>query len=219
MLLPHTFTQSASRCVAVVLVLGVFALAGCTVKVGGSGLSLDEQNDALRRTNLQLNQQLKATQTELGRLESELILSRRERTTAVEPIEGAVIPVLVALDFARYTGPLDLDDDGVDDELRLYLRPLDQFGRMLVVAAEIDVQVVALSTGQPPRVVIEKTFSAPVFRDAYRTALTGDHFSLTMPLEREALRGVGEAVVHISLTNAADGSTIALQQVFTVRGS
>lgn len=198
-------------CVCVVAVM-----SGCSATVGGDGRSLSQHNDDLRRSNQELRKQLDQTQVKIVLLEGEL-KSHRDRAASDAPgavPPGAVVPVLSGLEFARYTGPIDTDRDGADDEVRLFLRPLDQRGRMLVVAGRVNVQVVELRADAQPRVIVDRTFSPAELDGAYRTGLTGDHFSLVLPLSAGDAGDAEQVTVRATLTEAGTGVEVAVQEAF-----
>ena len=196
--------------------LAVWGAAGCTATVGGDGRSLSAHNDELRRTNAELREQLDETQKQIKLLEGELS-SHRQRAAAegAGEIPGGV-PVFSGLVYARYTGPVDTDGDGADDTVRLYLRPVDQHGRMLVVAAQANVQVVELRADAVPRVVADRTFGAQAFAAAYRTGLTGDHFTLEVPMSAEDLGEATQVTVRATLTQLDTGARVSEQAAFAV---
>ncbi|MEM7624363.1 MAG: hypothetical protein AAF333_01910 [Planctomycetota bacterium] len=190
---------------------------GCTARVGGDGRSLSQHNDELRRANAELRTQLDQTQAQIKLLEGELA-SHRQRTAAAGAAmqEGVVVPTLSGLAFARYSGPVDTDGDGADDAVRLYLRPLDQRGRMLVVAGEANVQVVELRAQAVPRVVADRTFGAREFAGTYRSGLTGDHFTLDVAMPAGDLGEAAQVTVRATLTQADTGVSVSEQAAFAV---
>jgi hypothetical protein len=198
------------------------SVTACTATVGGDGRSVRQHNDDLRRANLELEREVEATRERLTGLEQALAAHRRAadgRTPEDPRLDGAVTPVLAGLNFARYTGPVDTDGDGSDDAVRLYVRPVDQFGRMLVVGGIVNVQVLRVESEQPPRVVAERTFSPGELDGAYRTGLTGDHYTLEVALPGAGL-GEAEAVtVLATLTEAGTGQRVERQERFGLQRS
>ncbi|MEL7087856.1 MAG: hypothetical protein AAGL98_05345 [Planctomycetota bacterium] len=183
---------------------------------------MSQHNDELRQTNADLREQLGETQEQIKLLEGELS-SHRQRVG--KPAEltgagaGAVIPgepVLSGLKFARYSGPVDTDGDGADDRVRLYLRPLDQRGRLLVVAGEVNVQVVELRADAVPRVVADRTFGAEEFAGTYRSGLTGDHFTLDVPWSARDLGEATQVTVRATLTQTGPGNQVSEQAAYAL---
>ncbi len=192
-------------------VLGGLTLPGCLI--GGDGKSYLNENDELRRENLQLERQIEMSRERIDLLAGELE-HLRDENRGDHPIEGAVRPVLSGLRFARYSGPVDDDGDGTPDMLRLYLRPVDQMGRMHVTAGEMRLQAVQIQPATPPKVIAERTVTPDELDKAYRTGFTGDTYALTMPLPADAIQGVDELTVRADLTEAGTGQNVSAQQVF-----
>lgn len=193
----------------------VTGLAACSARVGGDGRSLSTHNDELRRTNQELRKQIDETRKQLNLLEGEL-RTHRQRSAAASGAPGDVpgVPVLSGLKFARYTGPVDTDGDGADDEVRFYLRPVDQLGRMLVVAGELKIQVVELKAGSAPRVIAERAVPPGELDGMYRSGLTGDHYSVSVGLPAEALGEADQITATATLTEATTGASVEAQGVF-----
>jgi len=223
-----------SQTLILLLVLGA-ALSGC--RLGGDSKSYVNENDELRRANLDLQRQMQATQKQIGLLEGELS-AHQQRAKGASPIEGALSPVLSGLDLMRYSGPVDRDGDGADDGVQLYLRPMDQRGRMLVVAGRVDVQVLRVDGTSEPVVLAQRTFGPAELDAAYRTGLTGDHYSFELALGRgasvKAPGAEGILIVHLgaaatsgktsgaavtlvaTLTESGTGVTVTAQSAFTL---
>ncbi|MBB6429406.1 hypothetical protein [Algisphaera agarilytica] len=195
------------------ITLSVAALqVGCSARVGGDGRSLSQHNDELRRDNQELRQQIDETQKQLALLESELRVYR-EDAAGSGAIPGAVAPVFSGLEFGRYSGPIDSNGDGTDDEVRLYIKPTDQRGRTLVVPGQVKVQLLDV-TGDSPEVLLEKLWEPADWDAAYRSGFTGDHYSLTLALAEELLADRDTLNVVVQLTEATRGTSREIQAVY-----
>ena len=146
-----------------------------------TGKAFKNENDDLRAENLKLAREIDAFEDRVRLLDSELSTLRKDRQGDA-PLPDAIPPVLSALKFARYTGPIDTDDDGADDRVVMYIQPVDQLGRMRVTAGRLNVQAVSLRAATPPRVVADRTYEPREFDDRWRTGLTGDHYSIDLDL-------------------------------------
>lgn len=203
------------RAAAVGLVaLTVFGAAGC--RVGGSGKSFDNVNDELRADNLKLSRDIEAFEDRVRLLDAELSVLRQDRQGAA-PLPGAIPPVLSGLKFARYTGPIDTDGDAVDDQVVMYIQPVDQLGRMRVTAGRLNVQAVALKANTPPRVVADRTYEPREFDGCWRTGLTGDHYSIVLDLPADLAADVTSVTVQMTLTEAGTAAVVVAQESFMLR--
>ncbi|MCE9591622.1 MAG: hypothetical protein K8S99_13985 [Planctomycetes bacterium] len=194
------------------LALALGLLGGCSRGPRG----FENDNDRLRREN----SELKAKVDELSRnIDLRLAeIKRLEAQSATQPaVEGAEVPRVVEIKFDHYSGAIDTDSDGTDDALRVYLKTIDQRGRFLVAAGRAVLQVVAITPGQPVATLIEKTFTPAELDAAYRSGLTGTHYTLETPLPRPLPAGVGEVTVKVTFTDAAGGVTISHEEPVKLR--
>ena len=166
--------------------------------------------------NLKLAQEIDAFKGRVRLLDVELSTLREDRQGAA-PLPGAIPPVLSALKFARYTGPIDTDDDGVDDRVVMYIQPVDQLDRMRVTAGRLNVQAVSLRAETPPRVVADRTYEPREFDDRWRTGLTGDHYSIDLDLPDDLPADVQSVTVQLTLTEAGTGVVVEAQESFVLR--
>ncbi|MEM8739015.1 MAG: hypothetical protein AAGG38_11145 [Planctomycetota bacterium] len=201
---------------APVLGVSLFAvlLGGCSVTVGGDGRSLTEHNDELRRDNLALQRQLEATRKQITLLQGEVRAAHGSPESDPAPgLEGASVPVLAGLAFGRYSGPLDTDDDGRDDALKLYLQPMDQKGRMLVVAGRLEVRVLDVAADRDPRALMTQTLTPAELDAAYRSGFTGSHYTVVLPLDDPGFDALDQITVAVKLSAAGpDGPAQASAQ-------
>ena len=100
------------------------------------------------------------------------------------------------------------------DVLRLYLRPVDQMGRMHVTAGEMRVQAVELQAATPPRVVVERSISPQELDAAYRTGFTGDSYSIDLELPADLGDDLEELTVRVDLTETGTGHKVSAQSTF-----
>lgn len=197
---------------AALLALCAIGLPACS----GPGRVADA-NDQLRKENLQLRRQVDELQQKAELRVAELErLQQQVNNTQPPAVEGAVPPLLTKLNFDRLTGAIDTNSDRADDTVRLYLRPLDQQGRFLVVAGKADVQFVALSPGRDPLVLAQKSYDAKAFDAAYRTGLTGTHYTLELALPAPLPEGVSSATISVHFTDAATGALFKAERVIPI---
>ena len=114
--------------------------------------------------------------------------------------------MLADVELGRYTGRVDEDDDGRDDALVAYVRTLDQKGRFLPVAAEATLAAAVIdveSETAPTCGSSSGGASTPrPSTDAFRTGLTGTHYTLRLPLARR-----GELPAEVTLRVGSPPST------------
>lgn len=203
------------------LMLMAALTAGCRTPRGG----FLNENDELRRRNLLLQRQVDELEAALQRRMQQVraLESRLQRAPAAD-VEGAEagaadIPVLSEVKFGRYSGPVDSDDDGRIDAVRLYVQTRDQKGRFLPTAATATAQVVLIESDSEPRVLGRGRWTIAQFEAAYRSGLMGTHYTLELPLddpEAAAALAGGTATVSLSLIDAATGAAHDAQRSFAL---
>lgn len=191
--------------------VSVLLLAGC--RVGGNGKSFLNENDELRRSNLELTKQVEASEEQIAQLEGELE-AYRSREMGAKPIEGAVPTVLSGMKVQSYSGLHDLDEDGAVDTLRLYVLPRDQKGRHYVVAGSLNVQVVELKPESLPRLITEATFDPAALDAGYRQGVLSERYVLDVDLPTDAIEGVNELSVKLTLTESGTGTVVTAEALF-----
>ena len=194
-------------------------LASCgPLHVGGSSTA-SEQNDLLRREVQQLERDKIELEKELENRLAQVKVLQQEMGNPVdgESDDAAERPMLSGLDFARYSGPVDTDNDGNDDELRLYLRTVDQQGRMMPVAASARVRVVAVPLEGEPRVVMEKSYTPAELDGLFRSSFTGDYYSLEIDLPDPLPVASKKVLAKVFLTQTHTGRELEVEHPFAIR--
>ena len=195
------------------MLLLVTGVVGCS-----SPNRISRANDRLRRANLDLRRQVDALEQAIQlRLDQ---INRLEQIAGKSPaVEGAELVQLTALRFGRYSGVLDTNHDGVDDALRIYLQPVDQHGRFMLAAGSAQLQAVAIVEDQEPRLILKHTFDAAQFHQAYRSGLTGTHYTLERPLPRDLTSGLTGLTVMVAFTDAATGVKLSHEQNYRIQAA
>ncbi|MCC5827862.1 MAG: hypothetical protein JJU36_00315 [Phycisphaeraceae bacterium] len=216
-----------------VAVVGVLAgLGGCLPARIGGDRSLEESANELRRSNLELrrdNERLSTENQDLVEAIRELE-ARLADPPALPEVEPQRLPRLTRLGIGRYSGAIDTTRDGRDDTLRLYLETRDQDGRFLVVAAVARISAVmvpmAADEDEPSPIALgSRSFSAEEFARAYRSGLTGTHYTLEMPIDHERIKHIPAEhrpeliTLQVELTEAATGQRLTRQMPVRVRWS
>ncbi len=133
--------------------------------------------------------------------------------------KGIEVPRLVALEFDRFSGVLGGSGEGIGKAIRLYVKTKDQEDHIIPVAGRAKVQVVAIRVGKPPLVVTERTFDPLAFDQAYRTGLTGTHYTLNIPLPNVLPPDADSLTVKLAFQDAATGATVTQEGVFPIKSS
>ncbi len=189
--------------------------AGCQ---GGRGNYLNE-NDKLRSEVLNLKRTVEKLEKNLTMRVAQIETLEQRLDRSADTTNGAPsdIPSAVSVEFDRLSGSVDTDGDGTTDVLRLYVKTLDQHGRFLPAAGPAEAQVVSIRPGQSPQVLVNQSWTAQEFTEAYRTGATGTHFTLELSLPSHVAEAVDQATVKLSFTDALTGVQLSCQEVMEIR--
>lgn len=193
---------------AAVAVASVFIMAGCS----SGPRDFTNENDRLRKENLELEQEITKLQTSLDARLGEIQALRSKYETDPSRVPGAEPPVLSRIEFDRYTSAVDTNNDGRDDTIRVYLDTFDQNNRFLPISGRAVLQAAVIREGQEPYLIVNNTYDAKQVTDAYRSGMLGTHYSFESPLPSDLAADVDEVTVKMTVTDGATGATFTTQQ-------
>ena len=182
--------------------LAVAALCCVCAGCGGGGEFLNE-NDALRRERMELTERVAELEQQTQGLRAELAAARA--ANEAEWPDGVAKPICASVEIGGLSGGVDRDGDGVDDVVRVYLRPLDGRGRFVQTVGALGVTVVRIEPGEVAETVAAIHLDAAAFDAAYRSGVTGTHYSVEVPIGGNGAAGSGSLTVRVGLTDAANG--------------
>lgn len=215
---PITLSGAARMLLAAALVLAMAApLGGCRMMLG-TPRDFRNENDRLRRENMELRRQVEQLNERLEARLGELEGLRRQLDRAeAAPMPDAEVPTLARLRMGRYSGGVDTTDDGVDDLIRVYLRPLDQRNRIMPVAGRAEIRAVGIPADDEPRVLAQRAYTPAEFDRAWRSGFTGSHYTLELELPDDLPEEIEEVTVRVRFTQAQTGHELTTQQGFRIR--
>lgn len=179
----------------------------------GQQKSFANENDKLRAERMSLQQQIDELQNKLALREGELRATREQLNDPLPPVEGVEPPRLAGIVLGLYSGPIDQDGDAVYDGLRVYIRPVDQNSRQLTAKGTARVRLITTPANSEPVTILDETYGPDAFHAAYRSGVTGTHYTLKadLPDDRPA-----SATLHVSLTDAVTGKVFKAQKEVTL---
>ncbi|MCC7204207.1 MAG: hypothetical protein IT441_03945 [Phycisphaeraceae bacterium] len=207
-----TATRRARLCLALTML--IIAPVGCGKK------NYLNENDRLRAQNLALQQEVDRLERSL---DARLLELSAADASATQPSADAPaeLPTLTNIDLDRYTSAVDLDNDGRDDAVRIYVRTFDQKGRFLLTAGSVDAQLVLIQPGTEPVVLTERHYDAYIVDQAYRSGFLGTHHSLDLPLpdvDKTKVSGDKvETTLKVVFTDARHGRSFEVQKPVLLR--
>lgn len=160
------------------IILCALCLAGCGV---GGGVVATE-NDRLRAQVLDLESQVRTLTSRNAELQTQLALASRAQES-VPPEILANTPRITSISLSRLSQARDEDGDGRLDSIILYLEPADGLGRFLQIVGSVSMHAAVLPPDGPAQTIGQRTIGPDELRAAYRSAFTGQYYSLTLPIE------------------------------------
>ena len=191
------------------VVLALSAVPGCGPK------NLLNADDELRRQNMELAREVESLQEQL-RLRTAEVESWRAQVYPGELPPGVNPPVLAGIEIDRYSGPVDLDRDGTDDVARIYVRPIDQQGRMIPVAGTLNVRLVTVPETGEPAVLAEATLDPAALDDAFRQGFTGPYYQIELALPADTPEMIA---ARVTLQQAGLDVTVSDQAGYRVQSA
>lgn len=195
--------------------LAMSLLTGCSgLRAGGDGQTPDQVIHELRSDNEQLRKEVDRLESEVAARVAQLDADpARAQPAGVKPSD---LPAVGAIQFGLYSGFIDTDNDGADDQLRVYLQTVDQKGRFLPAAGSAVLQAAVIEPGAAPQLIVDQTFDPKAFDGSFRSGFLGTHYTLEAPLMRQVARPT-DLAVKVTFTDAATGVTVAQQQSMPIR--
>lgn len=179
--------------------------------------SFENENDKLRAERLSLQQQIDELQNKLALREGELEATRGQLEDPLPPVEGVDPPRLAGIVLGLYSGPIDMDGDAKYDGLRVYVRPVDQHSRQITATGTARVRLIVTPAEGEPTTLLDETYEPDAFHAAYRSGVTGTHYTLKADFPDDPPTN---ATLHVSLTDAITGKVFKAQkEVMLVRNA
>lgn len=188
----------------------------------GGPRNFTNENDRLRKENLELKRTVETLQRDLKRRSLQIEQMEQASTRPGLPAEVATVkasdlPKVTDIEFDRFTGSIDTNHDDIDDTLRVYLRTLDQRGRFLPAAGHAILQVVNIPSNGSPVEIARQVYPPKDFAEAYRTGIGGTHYTLELALPTNLGKGTHQFTVKVTFVDAATGQTFSNEQATKIR--
>lgn len=205
-----------SSCLLALLMLPALFLGACR-----NTRAVASENERLRFQVLDLESQLDSLQHQ----NRELRVDLREGATAPDALPEEIranIPHVTDISLSRLSHARDANNDGQIDALVLYVVPEDGRGRFVQIVGSLAATALLLPTDGDPIVLSRMELTPSQVRDAYRSNLTGIHYTITLPIDQlpdaAALAAVGNKVfVRVVYTDGRSGQTFTAERTIKLR--
>ena len=195
------------------LALLSLALGGCGVK------HFATENDRLRRLTLEQESQIKALEAENSELQTKLTEANLARETALDPEVLAALPRCAGIIIETLSG-LEWPRAGETQGPRVivYIDPFDGRQRFVQIVGTLTVDaIIAGPTGDPSPLTVTVTLKPAEVRDAYRDSVTGSFYSVSVPIEADAIPTEGTVTIRARFVDALTGLTHDAESMSRIR--
>lgn len=159
--------------------------------------TLSEKNQALEALVYDQQQQVRSLQA-LGE-------KRLEKLFYVKQVK-----------LGRYTGPVDLDDDGADDAIKVYLRPIDQHGSEIKAAGEVTIQLFDLAAPAEQNLIGQYHWSVDDLPKQWSSGFVAYHYSFVCPWKKGPPKH-DQITVRVAFLDYLTGKSFSVQKICKVR--
>ncbi|MCI0366190.1 MAG: hypothetical protein L0219_20205, partial [Phycisphaerales bacterium] len=158
------------------------ALAALTSTSCSNTKEVSNANNELRMKNVELQSQVDDLSRRNKELQIELERSSAVPSTLPEDIR-ANTPHVTAIKIDGISHVRDSDNDGRPDRLVIYLQPTDGRGRFTQLVGSVSVNAALVPADGEAQTVGRVTLNPAEIRDAYRSTITGIHYTIEVPIQ------------------------------------
>lgn len=198
------------------IVCAALALAGCR----SGPKNFDNENDDLRRKNLELNQQVESLTRQRDETLAKLAEAQRMASWDGQDLAASVrqaLPRCAAIEFGILSGPADTDNLPGFDAVDIYIVPRDGMGRFVQIVGSVDIRVDLLpGLSEEPLRLGSMTLGPEQLRAAYRSGFIGTHYTARITPAQPIDPGSGSIAMSIEFVDALTGVVHQARRVIEV---
>ncbi len=188
--------------------------SGCTV---GGSKGVGAENTRLRAELIESQRQVAALTAQREELATKLAEANRAREAALAPDVLAALPRVAGVRIGSLSGFSPSDRALPATRVDIYVEPYDGRDRFVQIVGSLSVEAVALGSAgdsnQPPRVLASQVLTAGQVRDAYRSGITGTHYSTELPLTPALAQRTGTLMLRVRFADALSGREFTAEKI------
>jgi hypothetical protein len=204
-----TEADAMKRLIAVtIMLLSIIALGGCEPATPNA--TGDQDIIAVQKSNLELN-------AKVVELENR-VAQQSEQITTLQGLGEARMDDLYYVDsvtLGKFTGGWDFDGDDIEDGVRVFIVPQDQYDSLLKSAGSVKVQLYDLNADPSEVLLAERTWTPAEMTDAWASGFMGSHFSLDCPWTQATPTG-SDVTVRVEFVDSLTGKTFRAQKLCAI---
>jgi hypothetical protein len=186
---------------------GFFGLAAAS----GCEQSFVTEGDELRARVLDLENENRQLARRVEELETELQMAAARPESLPEAVRAAQ-PHVADIALGRLSHVVDLDEDGRPDRVRLYVEPRDGRGRFVQLVGTLSVNAALMPAEAAAETVGRLTLGPLELRDAYRSGITGTHYTIEVPVTLPPAAAEREILVRVVYVDGRTGAEHTAQR-------
>lgn len=207
-------TQTPQRPNAAVVLL-VLMLAA-TVLLPGCRHNFANENDTLRARVVDLESQVDQLNRRNAELEAQVRSDAGAPTTLPEDIRLNT-PHVAELAIDKLSFARDTNKDGRADLLTVYLKPADGLGRFVQMVGSINVVAAIVPVKGEPVSIGRKSFTPSEVREAYRSGITGTHYTIEVPINVASEFNDESCLVKVEFHDGLTGRTMTAERTISLK--
>jgi hypothetical protein len=197
--------------------LAAVCLTSALLTCGCGQRRFTNENDALRVKVLELETELAALKQRNAELEAELAAAAAADRALPAEIT-ANIPHVAGIAISRLSHLRDADEDGTPDTLVVYVNPTDGLGRFVQLVGRLSLHAALLPMDEQPRTIVRVALTPDEVRAAYRSAITGTHYTIEAPISLpEDADAFAECDVRVAYEDGRSGRRLEAHRAIRLR--
>lgn len=195
--------------IAVGVIIGSY-LTGCSTI-----LKDKEDSKTCLREREKLLKENHTLKEKLADLTYALELKEKQLANITAKQDLTYLPKIVELKLGRLTGPIDKDNDGFDDTIVVYIKPLDSDGDPIKVTGSATIKLVSLE-GKNPRILSEITLGPEELHKMWINGLMSSYYKVYCPLKKQDSKRITTLIVYVNFTELSTGREFAAEKLCKV---
>lgn len=192
------------------LVLGLgltlcLSFAGCA-----SSHDTAMANDRLREKVVDLEKQIKQQNGQISHLNTRIKQAEASDGVSAEIRDNT--PHVASISIGNLSHLRDNDSDGKADELVVYIKVADGWGRTIQLVGQLSVHAVAMPVGKDAVTLGRISLDPAEVRRAYRSSIAGTHYTVNVALVMPEGMIIEEITVRVEYLDGYSGVNYTAQQ-------